>query len=131
MEAVEKIQRRTLRLCIGLRKSTPTNVVLAEVGIGLVRHKFMFLISKLFLRSFAFTDSVLIDKLYDLQVALLTNGRNYSTSSYCTTYSVQSKNSNTKSLPLQIFRSIYSPLKPLPSFLVPYTPPPPSVVEDI
>lgn len=75
MEKLEKIQRRALRLCIGLRQSTPSNVILAESGIDPLKHRFTYLGSKYILKSFSTDDNLVIDKLFDLQINLINGDR--------------------------------------------------------
>lgn len=60
MRHLESIQ---LRACLGLRRSTPTNVVLAEAGEGPLRFRFELLTSKYVLKTFALDSHPLIDKL--------------------------------------------------------------------
>ncbi|KAL6421053.1 hypothetical protein ACFW04_013577 [Cataglyphis niger] len=40
MDTLKKIQYRAICLCLGLRRTTPTNVLLAEAGEGLLRFRF-------------------------------------------------------------------------------------------
>jgi len=68
IEKLEKIQRRSLKYCLGLRQSTPSNVVLGESGVPSLKHRFEFLASKIIIKSFAFEDNILLDELYDLQL---------------------------------------------------------------
>lgn len=75
MEKLEKIQRRSIRYCSGLRQSTPTNILLAEPGIPPLIHRFQFLACKIIIKSFALQDNFLIDKLYSLQINLINNNR--------------------------------------------------------
>lgn len=75
MELLERTQRRTLRYCVGLKQTTPTNIIYAETGISPIWHRFMFLMSKFIFRSFALRKNVLIEKVYDLQTALSNNNR--------------------------------------------------------
>jgi len=60
---------------LGLRQSTPTNVLLAEAGIPSLIHRFQFLACKIIIKSFALQDNFLIDKLYSLQINLINNNR--------------------------------------------------------
>ncbi|EFN68485.1 hypothetical protein EAG_06052, partial [Camponotus floridanus] len=53
MRNLENIQLRALCACLGLRKITPTNIVLAEAGEGPLRFRFEFLTSKYILKIFA------------------------------------------------------------------------------
>lgn len=71
MEKLEKIQRRALRYCLSLRRSTPTNALLAESGVPSLIHRFHFLASKFITKSFALQDNILTEKLYDLQIHLI------------------------------------------------------------
>ncbi|XP_070153690.1 uncharacterized protein [Polyergus mexicanus] len=75
VELLERTQRRALRHCMGLRQTTPTNVIYAESGISPIKHRFTFLTSKFIFRSFALRDNLLIEKLYDLQAALFNNNK--------------------------------------------------------
>jgi len=75
IEKLEKIQRRSLKYCLGLRQSTPSNVVLAESGVPSLKHIFEFLAFKIIIKSFAFEDNILLDKLYALQLSLINNNR--------------------------------------------------------
>lgn len=75
IELLERTQRRVLRYCMGLRQTTPINAIYAETGIGPIRQRFEYLKSKFVLKSFVLKDSVLIDKLCDLQAALFNNNR--------------------------------------------------------
>ncbi|XP_025266733.1 uncharacterized protein LOC105255877 [Camponotus floridanus] len=63
---LESIQLRSLRACLGLRKTTPTNVVLAEAGEGPLRFRFEYLTSRYILKIFALDSHPLIDKLFGL-----------------------------------------------------------------
>lgn len=131
MDSLESAQGRALRLCIGFRRSTPTNVVHAESGIGPVRHRFMFLTSKFLLKSFSLKDSILIDKLYDLQVALFVNNRSHSFNKFllynifCTVKKYKHKIAFFSNIPLYLFSFETSTFCPNTEFT------PPMVVEEI
>lgn len=75
MEKLEKVQRRALKFCIGLRQSTPCNVVLSETCISPLKTRFTFLTSKYILKALADTSHIVIDKLYELQTSLIRNDR--------------------------------------------------------
>jgi len=75
IEKLEKIQRHSLKYCLGLRQSIPSNVVLAESGVPSLKHRFEFLASKIIIKSLAFEDNILLDKLYNLQLSLINNNR--------------------------------------------------------
>lgn len=64
MRHYENIQFRALRACLDLRKTTPTNIILAEAGKGPLRFRFEFLTSKYILKIFALDSHPLIDKLF-------------------------------------------------------------------
>lgn len=66
MRHLENIQLRALHACLGLRKTTPTNIVLAETGEGPLRFRFELLTSKYILKIFALDSHPLIDKLFAL-----------------------------------------------------------------
>ncbi|XP_070152117.1 uncharacterized protein Cyt-b5 isoform X1 [Polyergus mexicanus] len=75
LEKLEKIQRQAIRLCLGLRQSTPSNVLLAKSGIGPLRFRLIYLASKFLLKSFASKDNLVIDKVFDLQISLINNNK--------------------------------------------------------
>jgi len=52
MKHLENIQFRALRACLGFRRTTPTNVILAEAGEGPLRFRFELLSSKYILKVF-------------------------------------------------------------------------------
>lgn len=66
MRHLENIQLRAFRACLGLRKTIPTNIVLAEAGEGPLRFRFELLTSKYILKIFALDSHPLIDKLFAL-----------------------------------------------------------------
>lgn len=131
MDSLESAQGRALRLCIGFRRSTPTNVVYAESSTGPVRHRFMFLTSKFLLKSFSLKDSILIDKFYDLQVALFVNNRSHSFNKFllynifCTVKKYKHKIAFFSNIPLYLFSFETSTFCPNTEFT------PPMVVEEI
>ncbi|XP_070169673.1 uncharacterized protein [Polyergus mexicanus] len=75
LEKLEKIQKQAIRLCLGLRQTTPSNVLLAESGIGSLRYRLIYLASKFLLKSFASNDNLVIDKLFNLQISLINNNK--------------------------------------------------------
>lgn len=66
MRHLENIQFRALCACLGLRKTTPTNIIFAEAGEGPLRLRFEFLTSKYILKIFTLDSHPLIDKLFAL-----------------------------------------------------------------
>jgi len=66
MKHLESIQFRALRACLGFRRTTPTNVILAEAGEGPLRFRFELLSSKYILKVFSLDTHPLIDKLFGL-----------------------------------------------------------------
>lgn len=71
VERLERMQRRALRYCVDLRRSSSTNVVYAKTGVSPIRQRFEFLAEKFILKSFALRSNILINKLYDLHVSLI------------------------------------------------------------
>ncbi|XP_025262582.1 uncharacterized protein LOC112637350 [Camponotus floridanus] len=65
-ERLERVSRRALRHCIGLRNSTPCNIVYAESAVGPARFRSNYLAQKLLIKSLASRPSPLIGKLEDL-----------------------------------------------------------------
>ncbi|KAM0731572.1 putative RNA-directed DNA polymerase from transposon X-element [Formica fusca] len=63
---LEKIQFRALRLCTGLRRTTPINVLLAESGESSLKHRFFYLTSRYILKIFSLDDHPTIEKLHHL-----------------------------------------------------------------
>lgn len=66
MSSLDKIQFRAIRLCLGLRKTTPTNIILAEAGESPLCMRFKYLTSKYILKIFSLDSHPAIDKLYGL-----------------------------------------------------------------
>lgn len=66
MYHLEKIQFRAIRLCLSLKRTTPTNVLLAEAGEGPLKFRLSFLSSKYILKIFSLDSHPLIDKLFSL-----------------------------------------------------------------
>ncbi|EFN64451.1 hypothetical protein EAG_11587, partial [Camponotus floridanus] len=54
---LEKIQRKAIKICLGLRSSTPSNVVLAESGIPPLKLRCNLLSERYILRSLASTNN--------------------------------------------------------------------------
>ncbi|KMQ85159.1 pol-like protein [Lasius niger] len=75
MYKFEKIQNRALKFCIGLRQSSPSNVVLAETCTSSLKNRFLLFASNYILKAFAVEDNPIIDKPYDLQINLIKNSR--------------------------------------------------------
>lgn len=73
-ESLERVSRRALRYCIGLRRSTPCNVVYAESSIGPARFRSDLLARKFILKSFAIRPSILVNKLQNLHFAHMDSG---------------------------------------------------------
>lgn len=63
---MNKIQFKAIRLCLGLRKTTPTNIILAEAGEGPLISRFYFLTAKYILKIFSLDTHPAVDKLYGL-----------------------------------------------------------------
>ncbi|KMQ85763.1 pol-like protein, partial [Lasius niger] len=57
---------KAIRLCLGLRKTTPTNIILAEAGEGPLISRFYFLTAKYILKIFSLDTYPAVDKLYGL-----------------------------------------------------------------
>lgn len=74
-DLLERAQRRALRHYIGLRQSTPTNIVYAETGVSPIKHHLLFLASKFIIKYFALINNPLIKKLHDLHTALSNSNR--------------------------------------------------------
>ncbi|KAL6421606.1 hypothetical protein ACFW04_014224 [Cataglyphis niger] len=66
MDILEKIQYRAIRLCLGLRRITSTNVLLAEAGEGPLRFRFYLFSSKYILKIFSLDSHPFLDKLFSL-----------------------------------------------------------------
>ncbi|XP_072766388.1 uncharacterized protein [Anoplolepis gracilipes] len=75
MGSLEVAQRRALRCCIGMRRSTPINILYAETGICPLKLRLIYLSSRLILRSLTFVSSPLIEGLRDLRAESLANNR--------------------------------------------------------
>lgn len=76
IDKFEKIQRKTVKICLGLRSS---NVVLAESCIPPLKLRFAILSERYILKSFTSDSNPIIDALYDLQYTLLNkNTRKFS-----------------------------------------------------
>ncbi|XP_070152080.1 uncharacterized protein [Polyergus mexicanus] len=67
LHQLEKIQFRALRLCTGLRRTTPINVLLAESGESSLKYRFFYLTSRYILKIFSLHDHPTIEKLHQLQ----------------------------------------------------------------
>lgn len=67
MKKLDLIQFRAIRLYLGLRNSTPTNVILAEAGEGPLETRFFFLTSRFLLKTFSQHTHPVLDKLYFLR----------------------------------------------------------------
>lgn len=63
---LEKIQFKALRLCLGLRISTSTNVLLAESGESPLKLRFTYLTSRYIFKIFSLDDYPTLDKLFHL-----------------------------------------------------------------
>ncbi|KMQ89246.1 pol-like protein [Lasius niger] len=66
MSQLNKIQYQAIRLCLGLRRTTPTNIILAEAAEPPLRIRFEYLTSKYTLKIFSLDTHPVIDKLYAL-----------------------------------------------------------------
>lgn len=64
MKKLNLIQYRAIMLCLG--NTTPTNVILAEAGEGLLESRFFFLTSRFLLKTFSQNTHPVLDKLYFL-----------------------------------------------------------------
>ncbi|KAL6420692.1 hypothetical protein ACFW04_013975 [Cataglyphis niger] len=64
MNTLEKIQFRAIRLCLGLRRTIPTNVLLTEAGESPLQFRFNLLLSKYILKIFSLDSYLLINKLF-------------------------------------------------------------------
>lgn len=62
MEKLEKIQRRSLKYCLGLRQFCPSNVVLAEACVSQLKNRFKFLVSKYILKAFVDESNPIIQR---------------------------------------------------------------------
>lgn len=80
---LEKIQNSTIRTCLGLRCSTPINILHAETCEPPFKLRFEYLASKFLISSLAITNHSLIDKLEDLTFTANSNrSRNYLENNY-------------------------------------------------
>lgn len=120
LEPLERLHRAALRYCLGLRNSTPTNVVYAESGISPLKQRFLLLSFKFILRSMAFVSNSLIDKLKVLQVAILVNKNRHNPEkkfllyqAFCACKKIQEYNSIIYKSPALSLRSGYDVLLPL------------------
>lgn len=66
MSQLNKIQYQAIRLCLGLRRITPTNIILAEAAEPPLRIRFEYLTFKYTLKIFSLYTHLVIDKLYAL-----------------------------------------------------------------
>lgn len=57
MSSLDKIQYKAIRLCLGIRRTTPTNIILAEAGKGPLVSRFYFLTAKYILKIFSLDKS--------------------------------------------------------------------------
>lgn len=65
MAELNKIQYKALRFCIGLRRTTPTNVILPEVAESHLK-RFKYLTSRYILKMFSLNSHIALDKLSEL-----------------------------------------------------------------
>lgn len=63
---LKKIQFMALRLCLGLRRTTSTNVLLAESGESSLKLRFTYLTSRYIFKIFSLDDHPTLNKLYYL-----------------------------------------------------------------
>lgn len=66
-EKLVKLQYKALRLALGLRNSTPTNVILAEAAEPPLHIRISQLSDRYIMRTLSLSEHLLIDKLYTLQ----------------------------------------------------------------
>lgn len=66
MSSPDKIQFRTIGLCLGLKKNTSTNIILVEAGEDPLSMKCGYLTSKYVLKIFFLDTHPAVNKLYDL-----------------------------------------------------------------
>lgn len=67
MKKLDQIQLKVLRICLGLRKTIPNNVILAESGEGPLDCRFYFLTSRLLLKTFSLNSHPVLNKLFFLR----------------------------------------------------------------
>ena len=70
LEKLSRVQYQALRLALGFRNSTPTNVILAEAGETPLKIRFKYLANRYILKCFSFKDSIPLEKLYTLHDTL-------------------------------------------------------------
>jgi len=66
MSKLNSIQFKALRFCLGLRRTTPTNVILAEAAEGPLTEKFKFLTTRYILKIFSLYSHTALNKLSEL-----------------------------------------------------------------
>jgi len=73
-ERFERVSRRALRYCAGLRRSTPCNIVYAETCISPARFRSDLLTQNFLFKSLATRPNILIDKLQNLHFSFFESG---------------------------------------------------------
>lgn len=66
MSKLNSIQFKSLRLCLGLRRTTPTNVILAEAAEGPLIERFKLLTARYILKIFSLYSHTALNKLPEL-----------------------------------------------------------------
>lgn len=66
MSKLNSIQFKALRFCLGLRRTTPTNVILAEAAEGPLTERFKFLTTRYILKIFSLYSHTALNKLSEL-----------------------------------------------------------------
>lgn len=66
MSKLNSIQYKALRICLGLRRTTPTNVILAEASEGPLTERFKLLTARYIFKIFSLYSHAALDKLSEL-----------------------------------------------------------------